>query len=397
MNISNKHIYCFFAIVFLFSSWIIFYTIPRELQYPFFFAPAVLLILYKYHPYKRKNVIAFILFGIVLFRYSLPQEIDIRSLELYASFIRSIVIASIFLIDKKDLIKIYKYFVIILAPILLVSLVFYLLKTLDIVQMAPITRYVSEGGEGRAWNVYYLFSLQDMPYRGEVIRFPGIFDEPGYLGTLLAFILAIEKLDLSSWKNKIFLFCGILTFSLAFYLLLLSYFFLSVHIQLRYKVYAATIGFVMLAIGVLFFQDVFQDRVYERIVSEQGLELAQDGRVGIARQEITIRGLANLPPKELLLGKGYDAGREEMFGTSLTWERLVLQLGLLFTSFFILLILFFSSHSKQTLLFALIFIASLLQRPAIFAPIWFFIMLVGIYADDIKPNGSNTGSDKSKS
>ncbi len=384
MTLNNRHILVYLAIVFLFSSWIIFYTMPRLLQYPLLLVPALLIILYKYHPYKKNNFLAFILFGIVFFRFAIPNDADVTSPYLYTSMFRSLLLSSIFLIDRDHLVKVYEYFLMILAPILAVSLFFYLLKTSGLVNISPITTFIGPGEEGRLWNVYYLFSLQVNFLNEEIIRFPGIFDEPGYLGTLLAFILGIEKFNLKPWWNKLFLFSGILTFSLAFYILSAIYIIFSLHVKIRHKLYLAVLGAVMLAAGLIFYQDVFYERVYERVVTDDGLRITQDGRVGLERQEATIEGLAKLETIKLLFGAGHDAHQDIQFAPGVTWERLIFQLGIVFTMLLVFLIIFFSSHSRQTLLFSAIFILSLIQRPAIFTPIWIFILAVGIHLNENK-------------
>lgn len=59
------------------------------------------------------------------------------------------------------------------------------------------------------------------------VRLCGLFNEPGWFGTFLAFCLCVEDLNMRKLSNIIILIAGILTFSLAFILLIVLYFVLK--------------------------------------------------------------------------------------------------------------------------------------------------------------------------
>lgn len=72
-------------------------------------------------------------------------------------------------------------------------------------------------------NFSYIFFNYGVLLRGlsdvaENVRFQSVFLEPGYLGTLLAFLLYANKYDFKQWYNKVFAVALILTFSLAGYI-----------------------------------------------------------------------------------------------------------------------------------------------------------------------------------
>ena len=386
MKLKKNQILKYLSIVIIFTSWIVFYTIPRDLQYPLFFIPATLLIFYSFYPYKKENFIAFILFGIVIFRFFIPEDPSITNVSFWAAMIRATLLSSLFLIDKKSLMTMYGYFRKYLFYIMIVSLPFYLLYITGLLPIGQIATHIGGDGDGRTWNVYLFFSLQDVPFRGEIIRFPAIFDEPGFLGVILAFVLAIEKFDLSKIQNKVFLFCGILTFSLAFYLLVTVYLLLSFNIGLKYKLYGTATALILILFGYTFFTSDFERRIIDRLVSDEGYFWEGSGRVGIDVQYIILEGIRTLETKELLFGGGFQAHHDRSFTSGVTWDRLIFQLGLVFLGYLIGLILFYGSKSRQTFLFSILFILSLMQRPAIFIPIWFFLLIIGLFIDDKKTN-----------
>lgn len=55
-------------------------------------------------------------------------------------------------------------------------------------------------------------------WEAEDIRFTSVFLEPGYLGSLVAFLLYAGNYDFKKWYNKVLLVCLVLSFSLAGYL-----------------------------------------------------------------------------------------------------------------------------------------------------------------------------------
>ena len=382
MKLRKNHILKYLSIVIIFTSWIIFYTIPRDLQYPLFFIPAIVLIFYSFYPYKKQNVIAFILFGVVIFRFFIPEDFSLTNISFWAAMIRAILISSLFLIDRESLMKMYGYFRKYLFYIVIISLPFYLLYIAGLLPIGQIATHVGGDGDGRTWNVYLFFSLQDHPIQGEMLRFPAIFDEPGFLGVILAFVLAIEKFDLTKFQNKIFLFSGILTFSLAFYMLVAVYLLLSFHIELKYKLYGSVIVLILMLFGYMFFTAQFEERIVNRLISDEGYIWETSGRVGVDVQYTIVEGLRTLETKELLIGGGFQAYLGRGFTTGVTWDRLIFQLGIVFTGYLITLILLYGSKSRQTFLFGILFIISLIQRPAVFIPIWFFLLIVGVFMDD---------------
>lgn len=378
MILTKKQIYQYLAVVFIFTSWIIFYTIPRDFQYPLFFIPAILFILYVFYPYKKTSILAFFLFSIVIFRHFIPETISLTDISFWAAMIRALLISSIFLIDKDSLVWVYHYFKKILFVILLISLPFFLIYIIGLYPFGPLSTYIGGDGEGRVWNVYLFFSLQVNPITGEIIRFPAIFDEPGFLGVILAFVLAIERFDLRKTKNRLFALCGILTFSMAFYVLTVLYFLLSTHLQVRQKLISLLVIAVFVFVGFVFFQEQMTDQVINRFYSEEGFFWDTSGRVGLERQAVALEGIRSLDQSEFLWGRGYGAHDGRAFAGSVTWERLIMQSGVVFTSLFILLILWYGSKKRNSFVFSVLFIASLLQRPAIFIPLWFFLLVYGV-------------------
>ena len=122
----------------------------------------------------------------------------------------------------------YTWFITLYAISLICPLVFYVLNHLGI----PVPYVRLESAEaikvirGRYYKLYP-FAVQltsELDPEWQELRLTGIFDEAGRLGTLSGLFLASEKLKITkNWKNIIIFTAGVLSFSMAFYLLLIIY------------------------------------------------------------------------------------------------------------------------------------------------------------------------------
>lgn len=63
---------------------------------------------------------------------------------------------------------------------------------------------------------YLDYGLSYFVQEGNRIRLAGMFNEAGYFGTVIGFILCCDRLDLKKKENKVLFLAGILTWSLAF-------------------------------------------------------------------------------------------------------------------------------------------------------------------------------------
>ena len=95
-----------------------------------------------------------------------------------------------------------------------------------------------------------------------VPRFQGLFKEPGNMGTMCAFMLfATWKIKTMRYSFFVFLLCGLLSLSLAFYAFLLVFFVTSVKLTK-----SNLVGFMVMMIPLFFvFKDSFVYRIVDRV------------------------------------------------------------------------------------------------------------------------------------
>lgn len=111
------------------------------------------------------------------------------------------------------------------------------------------------------------------------IRFQGLADEAGRLGTLCGMLIfLIRKLEMSKWPFYIILVSGLLTFSLAFYVLLAIFLLSMSRLSLRNSLMAVC----FISVVLWFLQDQFNERILERISDTENV----DNRTGEAFDRI---------------------------------------------------------------------------------------------------------------
>ena len=99
-----------------------------------------------------------------------------------------------------------------------ISILFYVIDLFNIPCWgSSVNYYIDNLGTYRD---YYVTSFVHI---GSFIRACGFFNEPGFYGTIIALFLVIDGINLKKLDNVIILIAGVLTFSAAFYILLIGY------------------------------------------------------------------------------------------------------------------------------------------------------------------------------
>ncbi len=211
------------------------------------------------------------------------------------------------LVDKGILIRSFGMLRTIFAIILGYTLVIYLLILIGL----PIPYTVLQSGEaGRlaTGTQYYqnYFGCLLINQRGELLyRFTSVFTEPGVVGTFAGFFLAADGCRMKrNLGNKIFLVSGLLSLSLAFYVMLLLILAMK---AIRSGGYRLLVG--LAAVVILYFAFINIDFDNQAITGmQERLELTDEGLAGDNRiheeAEIEYRAFLQSDPMTVLLGYG---------------------------------------------------------------------------------------------
>lgn len=76
---------------------------------------------------------------------------------------------------------------------------------------------------GQGYAIYPFAIVTDYMLNYPIYRFVGAHDEPGFIGTVCALMIASNRLQIKTKADFIILFAGVISFSVAFYLILAIY------------------------------------------------------------------------------------------------------------------------------------------------------------------------------
>ena len=294
--------------------------------------------------------------------------------------ITSIFIGLLFCYVSNDIrTYIFKYFNYIMVIVSFIGIICY------ISYFIPIgIPYDVISGSGRAYKIIDFKVCYCAYDYNAMLRFCGLFEEPGWFGTWAAFYLCADGLNLKKKENIIILVAGILTFSLAFIMLLVIYYFL-----INLSNWKRWLWLVVIIIVYLFVLPNIQtgnssiDHVLHRmVITSEGLE--GDNRYGQLFESLYE---STIHSSKIYFG--YGAGYAEIYGTGngqglASIKSYIVNFGIFGTIviFFPILIVFIKEavrlKNRRMLFYILITIASLYQRPYLFWTPYFIIFICGV-------------------
>jgi hypothetical protein len=193
----------------------------------------------------------------------------------------------------------------------------------------------------------------------KVYRFSSIFDEPGVVGTFNGLILSAIGISKRNIKSIIILLAGLISFSLAFYIIL----FINLIVNFDYK---KVILSVLLIFAVLFFSgDKFRELIATRLVIANGV-LSGDNRThemfNTYYKYFVAKG-----GNDLIFGKGYaTAEKLPVLGSVSSYKVVIVRYGIvgacLILCFYASYVYFNYNIKKGWFLFFIFFISAY-QRP----------------------------------
>ena len=289
----------------------------------------------------------------------------------FSSVITLLTFFLLFFITKAEKIWTLKYVTKILSIIVLISLSGWLLN--KYVFSLPIFGYLAYGvGKGDAGDVllnYIIF----VDYQSDAVsRFYSVFDEPGVLGTLSAFVLLGNKYDFKNKSNVIILLGGLFTFSLAFIIIsIIGILVLNVK-KSSTIIKALLIAAVIIPIVFFVLKD---DQTFNSVVVDRLINIGENGidsRTSYGLNSF-FNGFVSSP--DFYLGMGTDFFKyNPTLLSGQGYKIFVIEYGII--GVVLLFVLYRSFIGKNYFLgysCLIIFFISFLQRPFLFTP-WQLIM-----------------------
>lgn len=308
----------------------------------------LLYIIVKHHNYIIFNIELVLLFLLVSI-YAMFGGTEIHKFS-YLPLLTLLFIA----LKPNEQLRVFNYFVNILTVVYSIGLVSYLLSILGLnIQIG------SAISPNTGKNTYLVFFGHIEESGLPIYRFSGIFDEPGVVGTLNGLILSAIGISTRKIQSIIILLAGLISFSLAFYILLILVLFL--HFNLKTVILSA-----FLIISLIFIPgNKFNDLISSRLSIENG-SLVGDNRTTSNFDEY-YKYFLTKGGKDVILGRGKESFKtiEEAQGVS-SYKTVIIDYGIIGTvliiSFYALCV-YYNNNSKRGWFLLLIFIISTYQRP----------------------------------
>lgn len=210
------------------------------------------------------------------------------------------------------------------------------------------------------------------------LRLCGLFNEPGYFGTILALTLIASNFNMKRISNVVMLIAGILTASMAFFTLVGLYvFFVNIYKPKRLITILLVFfvsSFVLIKTGIV--PQTLVDHILGRFVFEDGKF------VGDNRSSTAIDDAFTNMFKSSKVWFGYGDHLPVDQESTLTYKFYVLQYGIIGALLTWGVLLFASLKTSKCSLSVLTFIAlffiSIYQRPGIFVLCYFVVLFGGV-------------------
>lgn len=226
-------------------------------------------------------------------------------------------------------------------------------------------------------------------YTGDgLYRLCGLFNEPGYFGTISSLFLCADRLDLRKIGNVILFIATVLTFSLAAFVVL-GVFVLFTFYKNKYVLFSFIAGVVIFTFLLFHYRD--SNRAVDLLIER--VEFSDGSLTGYNREGEIFENAVEKQRNDTwayLFGYGTDAQKRFTGSASVSYKRYIYEYGLLGTLFLysIIIIPAFKRTKKDyyAIVFVIMFIAATLQRPYMFQTLYYMTLYGGIqYVLSMKP------------
>lgn len=377
-KISAFRAFAFFLAFFVVSSINPYYLWGYErIGFSVFISILLIVIFFVRKGFSKDRVLISFLFFIIVFFYKI-----LIGASFFGALVFATSLALILSVNDNILIKVVRYVKLFLAVILCPAIILWLLHhSIDksVFYLGNISPDIIpnkgkvELGEGYA--LYPFTVVLDYMLLDPIYRMAGPFDEPGVVGTIAALLLAAGKFDYKEKVNIILFISGLLSFSLAFYVISFVYFTLM---SIRHiKVFFMLMTFLILLAFSASINETVKRYTFDRIFLS-GENIAGDNRAGESLNNSFDIWLHS-SGYDLMFGVSYEADGSSSIKI-IPVQSGVVGVILFLMIFSITLAVFRNSINITWFLFVFIicYFLSVYQRPDVVSPIYYLIFIAGI-------------------
>lgn len=244
--------------------------------------------------------------------------------------------------------------------------------------LSPIGTVETVSDDAAKQSGYIVYPFTIMVANVDAVRFRGMFDEPGVVGSFSAILLCINRFNFKDWRTYSLLFSGILSLSFYFFIVLFVYASFSLLFIKKKPGYLLLLGVgVLMAFLLTKNNDVLYEVLWRRFEwdAETGSfvgdnRMAAESSIGQYYQNV--RG-----SYQYWFGAESKGQILNIIGESSSYKNAVLLYGMfffiLYCTFFVLYGFTFINNIKYFLLFSFVFLGMEYQRAGIYEPILLFL------------------------
>ena len=273
--------------------------------------------------------------------------------------------------------KAYQYFFTIYSVVMAISIIEYILAVPGIISPLFTVPPLLNETKGDVYKVYFTMITLETPPE----RFCGPYDEPGVVGTMSALLLAKENFNIKDKRVLVTFLAGLISFSLFFYVAVLLCW--LINILRKKKPIVATLWLsVIISLSVIIVVNVpvLNEKIAERFtIDETTGSFAGDNRIDmfiVADYLDKMKGRTfwfGIDDKEYYL--------ELTKGSCSIFNTIIVHGWLFFICYSLFFIVYFLAHKDRKIPFVIFFflyIATIYQRPSMFA--YFYVFLFTMMA-----------------
>jgi len=283
---------------------------------------------------------------------------------------------------------VFEYFMTIFAISLLPGMLYFILEYIG-VNVPYVELQAQHAGKTAIYQFYrnYFGAVRiDAYYVDFTHRLCGMFDEPGVVGTFCAFFIIAKRFNLKDWRCIVFGLAGIMSLSIAFFVLIgfsILLQCLSRDRKARKMVILAMVFFVLM---LLAFPDLLM-YLLSRFENNSIIDLLNKRIKNVTSYNTEMNNFITGPISTLFFGMGYNASLQNsnMAGSYIFsmpfYDHgivgillMIIWLWLVYRA--IIKLADDNSHRQSVLFYFLVFISSIFQRPYVFE-LYYMVTLIG--------------------
>lgn len=335
---------------------------------------AMLFLMVMFHKYCLSKLMLIPFIYAMFYAFDVYENSLSHLLDAGYMFIR---LLPLFMLTPNLRINLFRWYRNILIIFSVIGIFCYLWYLLRMPGLYDVVDYYTGPGSG----AYYInFRLCYLFSEGRTLRLCCFFNEPGYLGTIIALILCAERFDLKKKGNVILLIAGFLSLSVAFLFICAIYFMLIMY--KRPKVFLLLVCAIMAYFFVLPIIATGDGAIAilakRMIITEEGVSATQR-----SSSVIDLAILDMLSSRNAIFGYGYGYMSTLNISSGIsTFKTYIIHYGFggfaaIFGTAFLML-LRKSRENAFAVIFVICVFASVYQRPDIFTYPYMVILIGGV-------------------